>query len=156
MNYEKNWDNIVKALRDTGANIEIEPTMTVAVADTGGTGLTTTKLTNTCSPELVTSAKEYFNSLYGVLSTNKKTATPSKFDKKIMNGRIQNVIFNAPATIVFWTDGSKTVVKCENEEYDPEKGLAMAIVKKWFGNNCGYYYEVFKKWRPRGKNNDNK
>lgn len=155
MNYEKNWDNIVKALRDTGANIEIEPTMTVAVVDTGGTGLTT-KLTNTCSPAPTTSTKEYVDSLCRVPSTNKKTATPPKRDKKVMNGRIQNVIFNAPATIVFWTDGSKTVVKCENEEYDPEKGLAMAIVKKWFGNNCGYYYEAFKEWCPRGKNNDNK
>ena len=60
---------------------------------------------------------------------------------------IKNVIFNDPATIVFWNDGTKTVVKAENEEFDPEKGLAMAISKKVLGNK-GNYYETFKKWLP--------
>lgn len=57
---------------------------------------------------------------------------------------IKKVIFNDPATIVFWMDGSKTVVKCTNEVYDPEKGLAMAISKRALGDK-GNYYEVFKK-----------
>ena len=60
---------------------------------------------------------------------------------------IRNVIFNDPATIVFWNDGTKTVVKAENEPFDPEKGLAMAISKKVLGNQ-GNYYEIFKKWLP--------
>ena len=58
---------------------------------------------------------------------------------------ITNVIFAAPATIVFWNDGTKSVVKCENEVFDPEKGLAMAIAKRALGNK-GNYYETFKKW----------
>ena len=61
---------------------------------------------------------------------------------------IKNVVFNPPATIVFWTDNSKTVVKAENEIFDPEKGLAMAIAKKALGNK-GNYYETFKKWLPK-------
>ena len=60
---------------------------------------------------------------------------------------IQKVIFNDPATIVIWADGTKTVVKCDCELYDHEKGLAMAISKKALGNN-GNYYETFKKWVP--------
>ena len=48
--------------------------------------------------------------------------------------QIKNVVFNPPATIVFWADNSKTVVKAENETFDPEKGLAMAIAKKALGN----------------------
>ena len=60
---------------------------------------------------------------------------------------ITNVIFNDPATIVFWDDGTKTVVKAENEPFDPEKGLAMAIAKKSLGNK-GNYYNEFKKWLP--------
>ena len=60
---------------------------------------------------------------------------------------ITNVIFNDPATIVFWNDGTKTVVKAENEPFDPEKGLAMAIAKKALGNK-GNYYNEFKKWLP--------
>lgn len=59
---------------------------------------------------------------------------------------IKNVIFNPPATIILWADNTKTVVKCqEGDEYDPEKGLAMAIVKKMYGNT-GKYCEIFKKW----------
>lgn len=59
--------------------------------------------------------------------------------------KIKNVIFNDPATIVFWGDGTKTVVKCENEEFDKEKGLAMAFMKKMLGNKGRYFNEV-KKW----------
>ena len=59
---------------------------------------------------------------------------------------IKNVIFNDPATIVFWTDGTKTVVKCqEGDEFDPEKGLTMAIAKKVYSNK-GSYCNVIKKW----------
>lgn len=64
--------------------------------------------------------------------------------------KIKKVVYNGPATIVFWKDGTKTVVKCEDEEYDPEKGLAMAITKKALGNNYKYY-NVFKKWLPEEK-----
>lgn len=60
---------------------------------------------------------------------------------------IKKVIFNDPATIVFWDDGSKTVVKAHDEPFDPEKGLAMAISKKFLGNK-GNYYNEFKKWLP--------
>ena len=63
---------------------------------------------------------------------------------------IENVIFNDPATIVFWKDGTKTVVKATNEEFDPEKGLAMAIAKKALGNKHDYY-NVFKKWLKKWK-----
>lgn len=71
-----------------------------------------------------------------------------KTPKQRVMDRIQNVIFNDPATIVIWADGTKTVVKADNELFDPEKGLAMAISKKFFDNK-GYYCDVFKKWLPR-------
>lgn len=64
----------------------------------------------------------------------------------LKEGMIKKVIFNDPATIVIWTDGTKTVVKCsENDIFDPEKGLAMAIVKKVYGNSNSFH-KVFKKW----------
>lgn len=63
--------------------------------------------------------------------------------------QVKKVIYNDPATIVFWTDGTKTVVKCgERDTYDTEKGLAMCFVKKWFGNK-GNYYNKFYKWLPK-------
>ena len=59
---------------------------------------------------------------------------------------IDRVIFNPPATIVLWKDGTKTVVRCgENDTYSKEHGLAMAICKKALGNK-GNYNNVFKKW----------
>lgn len=61
---------------------------------------------------------------------------------------IKKVIYNNPATIVIWEDRTKTVVKAEDEDYDPEKGLAMAIAKKAYGNQ-GNYYNEFKKWLPK-------
>ena len=61
--------------------------------------------------------------------------------------KIDHVIFNDPATIVFWQDGTKTVVKADQEKFDPEKGLAMAISKKAMGNSSSYY-EVFKQFCP--------
>ena len=64
------------------------------------------------------------------------------------NVEITKVIFNNPATIVFWSDGKKTVVKCGSDEaFDEEKGLAMAISKRVLGNK-GNYYNEFKKWLP--------
>lgn len=69
-------------------------------------------------------------------------------------GMIKKVIFNDPATIVIWTDGTKTVVKCsENDIFDPEKGLAMAIVKKAFGNDNSFH-KIFKKWLPKEQEED--
>ena len=68
---------------------------------------------------------------------------------------IKNVIFNDPATIVFWEDGTKTVVKCQDgDEFDPEKGLVMAIAKKAYGNK-GSYCNKMKKWLPKEKPVDN-
>ena len=68
---------------------------------------------------------------------------------------IDNVIFNDPATIVFWNDGSKTVVKCqEGDTFSKETGLAMAIAKKALGNK-GRFNETFKQWIPEyGKSDD--
>lgn len=59
---------------------------------------------------------------------------------------IVDVKFNGPATIVFWSDNTKTIVRCQEGDYfDPEKGLAMAIAKKYLGNH-GNYFETMKKW----------
>lgn len=69
------------------------------------------------------------------------------------NPSIKKVVFNNPATIVMWADGTKTVVKCGKDEWDPEKGLAMAIAKKMLGNE-GNYYETFKKWLPEEEEYD--
>ena len=106
------------------------------------------------------STKKALNKIYGVLSVTKKEDDNvktkvaynqmyvKKTPKQKAMDRIKKVVFNDPATIVFWNDGTKTIVKAEDEPFDPEKGLAMAIAKKHFGNE-GYYYDIFKKWIPK-------
>lgn len=95
---------------------------------------------NTCYPSIDISGlikaantiKKGFENMFGTLR----------------NIEIVKVIFNEPATIIIWDDGTKTVVKAQKGEvFDKEKGLAMAVVKKAFGNN-GNYYNEFKKWIP--------
>ena len=63
---------------------------------------------------------------------------------------IKKVIFSNPCTIVFWSDGTKTVVRCSDTEcYDPEKGIAMALMRKVYGprhhymKTLGPYIEEF-------------
>lgn len=71
----------------------------------------------------------------------------NKFDKDT----IKDVIYNDPATVVIWKDGTKTVVKCQKQTgdtYNPELGLAMCIIKKCCGNK-GNYNDVFSKWLPK-------
>lgn len=71
---------------------------------------------------------------------------PSPKSTPTMVPEIKKVIFSGPATIILWEDGTKTVVKCgEDEMFDPEKGMAMAIAKKALGNK-GKYYDTFKPW----------
>lgn len=57
----------------------------------------------------------------------------------------EKVIFNDPATIVIWKDGTKTIVKVQpGETYDAEKGLALCFMKKALGNK-GNFNNILKK-----------
>ena len=57
---------------------------------------------------------------------------------------ICKVVFNDPATIVFWSD----------DIFDKEKGLAMAICKKMACNDTRFH-KVFKQWcKPDEANED--
>lgn len=74
----------------------------------------------------IMSTKEFLNSLYGTEYLGKFKGGYHVYPEK--------VIFNKPATIVIWNDGRKTVVKCQKgDRYDPEKGLAMAYIKRLCG-----------------------
>lgn len=46
--------------------------------------------------------------------------------------QIEKVIINNPATIIFWSDHTKTMVKAPSKrKYDVEKGISMCIAKKF-------------------------
>lgn len=60
--------------------------------------------------------------------------------------KIEKVIFNNPATVVCWSDNTKTVVKCQNgDTFTKDVGLAMCIAKKALGNK-GCFNDIIKKW----------
>lgn len=83
---------------------------------------------------------------FGGSRTNKTNHQQVCFD-------IQRVLFNDPATIVFWKDGTKTVVKCqEGDLYSEEVGLALCFAKKALGNQSNFN-NVFKKWIPEETTN---
>ncbi len=69
-----------------------------------------------------------------------------------LHPQLKKVIFNKPATIVYWSDDTKTVVKCgKDDKWDEEKGLAMAISKKLIGLK-----EFYKQYNNTTKEKENK
>lgn len=84
--------------------------------------------------------------------TDKPMVTGYELEKAGGVGSIKQVIFNDLATIVVWWDDVKTVVKCqEGDTFDKEKGLAMAICKRLYGNKSNFN-NLIKKWtEPKTK-----
>ena len=63
---------------------------------------------------------------------------------------IKEVIYHKPATIVFWSDNTKTICKCHNDDvYSEETGLAMCICKKILSNK--EFKHIFQYWLPEQK-----
>ena len=68
---------------------------------------------------------------------------------------IDRVIFNDPATIVFWKDGTKTVVKCHPEDtFDEEIGfmccyLKRVISSKEYTKFCEYLNDIWEQKNNR-------
>lgn len=53
-------------------------------------------------------------------------------DKRYM---VKKLIYHGPATIVYWADGEKTVVKCmDADTFDPMAGFCAAPAKKVYGS----------------------
>lgn len=75
---------------------------------------------------------------YNTVMKNKE-----EYMKSRNNMSIKNIDFQPPLTVVIWEDGTKTFVKCADDEvFDPEKGAAMAIAKKALGDNYNYIEKI--------------
>lgn len=91
--------------------------------------------------------------IYDEILRDVRKADPLKFRRDWLwsfdsRPKIKKVIFNEPATIVLWSDNTKTVVKCQKgDTYSKEVGLAMCIAKKYLGDKSNFN-NVFKKWIP--------
>lgn len=91
--------------------------------------------------------KEKAKMQYNEIVSSYSKASLLKKDE-VLFPEIKKVHFSGPCTVVIWEDGTKTMVRCQDgDEFDPEKGLAMAIAKKALGNK-GRYFDEFKKHIP--------
>lgn len=112
---------------------------------------TTTKI-GVMAEELYNDIVRHMRNVYGILNPKVEIKMPVTNDPEItinLSARVHiiDVIFNDPATIVFWSDGTKTVVKCcEDDVFDEEKGLAMAVCKKVSGNDSKAFHRGLKQW----------
>ena len=72
-----------------------------------------------------------------------------------MSISIKKILINKPATIVYFSDGTKTVVKCgPDDSYDVEKAVAMCFMKKALGSRS--MHKIFDLAKDRKSEYDNK
>lgn len=77
----------------------------------------------------------YISTHESCLSAFTRALNQMRETKKVNPLAIKKVIFNNPATIVLWEDGTKTVVMCQKgDKYNKEMGVALCVAKKALGN----------------------
>lgn len=79
---------------------------------------------------------EYLAELFSDSLTTRKKELANQ--EKLNPDNIEKVIFNPPATIVVFKDGSKIVTKAHAESFDAEKGLAMAMMRLIFPTRADF------------------
>jgi len=86
---------------------------------------------NTAPVNITPYVKAELSTMYGFMEVMKNMSM-FESDKRVRIPEIKEVIFNYPATIVCWKDGTKTIVKCGEDEasFDREKAVAMCFIKK--------------------------
>ena len=76
------------------------------------------------------------------------TALVPSFFRQGTKLNAKQVIFNPPATVVLWTDGTKTVVKCDPEDtFNETTGVALCYMKKALGNTSRELNKALRKAR---------
>lgn len=105
--------------------------------------------------EVLKYANKLDGSVYS-LDTLKKLTGGTDEMKKI---DVEKIIFNGPKTIVFWTDGTKTIVSISKDEakFDPEAAFCAAYTKKTFGTNSKIKRIIseksnYKEWKEEADN----
>ena len=83
----------------------------------------------------------YFNpDKYEIHLGREMCSVPITFKKPLP----KKVIFSGPATTILWKDGTKTTVKCHDEDvWANDVGIAMCYLKKMLGNK-GNFNNIFR------------
>lgn len=102
-------------------------------------------------PEEMSTKVKTLNDVWSTLNEEQKNAVYLVIGKALENKGIQiplpapqkisihKIIFNGPATVVFWTDGTKSIVRYNDETEtidDREKAVFAACAKKLLGTNA--------------------
>lgn len=94
-----------------------------------------------CSPEFIPLMHALFPEYVPASAPSKPKYMPT-----MDNIPISRVVYSSGATTVFFTDGTKTTVRCSsNDTYDRQTAIAYALVKRMFGK-VGRYDEKTKKF----------
>ena len=90
---------------------------------------------------------EHFAVFRDKVTPFKEYEFPGGFNYLIGNFYIKSVIYNDPATIVIWSDGTKTVSKTHaGDVYSPEVGLVLCVLKKLTGSTK--VHDLIEAWIP--------
>ena len=66
---------------------------------------------------------------------------------------IKEIIYNYPVTVINWSDGTRTIAKCAEEDiYSPEMGVLIAYLKKIIGNDT--LRKLLNNWVPEALNDE--
>lgn len=84
-------------------------------------------------------AMKKFNDTMGIKGTHQDPLNQKEVEEEYweFDDLVKRIVFNPPATIVFWFDGTKTVVKCgKDQPFNPYYGFCAAVTKRMLGHNC--------------------
>lgn len=85
--------------------------------------------------------------VYETYPNTKKKYSGSLPSAIFTNAYIKEVIYNNPATIILWSDGTKTVSKCHSSDtYSKETGLMLCVIKKLIGSTR--INDILRDWIP--------
>ena len=107
-------------------------------------------------PTTLVESSKWLDNLYGPITSF--DFTEPRFGGYVLSDEgdeyvyIKQVIYNNPATIVFWSDGIKTTSKCDYKDtYNPEMGLILAVMKRLVDGN--YVAKLLYDWAPEDGQN---
>lgn len=127
-------------LRDNSVHYGIPEEYICRLRDCSGTVTVSNKLPY--SARTIPTEYRCSDITYSSYTPSSVTMVPSKFYAKYKNEYFKpnfmpkKIIYNDPATIVFWQDGTKTVVKrSPSEQFNKYNAFCAALAKRIFENN---------------------
>lgn len=144
LNQIKEWEE-KKMIGDTKFESEMMPCVVRKMSDMSleyGGQLCLPEFTLDVYPKTPEVAQRLFNYMQTGTKLNMSMEYRGLFLEKDLNVaktstlEPERIIHSGPATIVFWNDKTKTVVKCsENDIYDEYEAFCAALAIKMFGSN---------------------